>query len=124
MKSRLRLDAKRIAKGLGAEHRGRVTAKTGYFGAMQLVAEIQSRFQVPQGGGRATDPHWTEQRLVRLAPETLARLGQIAEKLHDEGIVIAPLQLAALLLEHATGEIDERAAGKLAREHARCRKIA
>jgi NifB/MoaA-like Fe-S oxidoreductase len=125
MKSKSKLDANKIAEVLGAERRGRVTAKSGHFGAMQLVAEIQSRFQVPQGGGRATDPHWTERRLVPLAPKTLTRLNQIAKRLHEErGIVIAPLQLAGLLLEQATGEVDERAAEKLAREHVSQRKIA
>ncbi len=80
---------------------------------------------MPQGGGRATDPHWTERRLVPLAPETLTRLGQIAKKLHEErGIVIGPLQLAGLLLEQATGQVDERAAEKLARGHVGHRKIA
>jgi NifB/MoaA-like Fe-S oxidoreductase len=125
MNPKSKLDAKKIALALGAEHLGRVTARSGHFGALQLVAEIQSRFQVPQGGGRPTDPHWTERRLVPLAPETLARLGQIAKRLHEErGIVIAPLQLAALLLEQATGQVDERGAEKLARERADPRKIA
>ena len=57
-----KLDTKKIAKALGAEHRGKVAARGGHFGAMQLVAEIQSRFQVPRGGGRPTDPHWTERQ--------------------------------------------------------------
>jgi hypothetical protein len=125
MNRKSKLDPKKIAKALGAEHRGKVTAKSGYFGAVQLVAEIQSRFHVPEGGGRATDPHWTERRLVPLAPETLTRLSQIAKKLlHERGIVIAPLQLAGLLLEHATGEVDERAAEMLARKHVSHQKIA
>jgi hypothetical protein len=125
MKNAPKFDTKRIARTLGAEQRGTVAAKGGHFGAMQLVAEIQSRFQVPEGGGRATDPHWTERRLVPLAPGTLARLSQIAKKLHDErGIVIAPLQLAGLLLERAAGEVDDRAAEKLAREHVSHRKSA
>jgi hypothetical protein len=124
MKNKSKLDTKRIARALGAEHRGKVAARGGYFGAGQLVAEIQSRFQVPERGGRATDPHWTERRLVPLAPETLTRLTQIAKKLNDEGIVIAPLQLAGLLLEHAAGKVDERAAEKLAREHVGHRKSA
>lgn len=118
MKQKPKLDTKRIAKALAAEHRGRVSARGGYFGAMQLVAEIQLRFQVPKGGGRATDPRWTERRLVPLAPETLTRLSQLTKKLEDEGIVIAPLQLAGLLLERAAGEVDEQAAEKLARDHA------
>jgi len=32
-----------------------------------LAAEVAARFRVPQGGGRATDPSWSEQRLVRAA---------------------------------------------------------
>jgi hypothetical protein len=125
MKDKPKLDAKKIAKALGAEPGGKVSAKGGYFGAMQLVAEIQSRFQVPQGGGRATDPQWTERRLVPLAPQTLTRLTQLAKTLHDEqGIVIAPLQLAALLLEHAAGEVDDLGAEKLARQHGGRRKSA
>jgi hypothetical protein len=40
MKSKSTLDAKKIAKALGAEHRGQVTAKSGHFGAMQLVAGL------------------------------------------------------------------------------------
>ena len=125
MTSKSKLDMKKVAAALGAEHRGKVAARSGHFGAMQLVAEIQWRFQVPPGGGRATDPQWTERRLVPLAPETLTRLSQIAKKLQDEqGIAISPLQLAALLLEHAAGKVDERAAEKLARDHAGHRKSA
>jgi hypothetical protein len=123
--NKVKLNTMTIAKALGAEHRGKVTAKGGHFGAMQLVAEIQSRFQVPEGGGRATDPHWTERRLIPLAPETLTRLSQLARELRDEqGVVIAPLQLAGLLLEHAAGQVDGRAAEKLARVHAGHRKSA
>ena len=46
--------------GLGADRRGRVTPTSGYFGAMQLLADIEARFRVPSGGGRPTDPAWTE----------------------------------------------------------------
>jgi hypothetical protein len=68
------LDMDRIARGLRAERKGKVSAGGGYFGAMQLLAEIETRFRVPVGGGRATDPEWTEPRLVPLAPRTLKRL--------------------------------------------------
>jgi hypothetical protein len=112
-----KLDTKRIARVLGAEHRGKVAARGGYFGAVQLAAEVQARFQVPEGGGRATDPTWTETRQVRLAPKTLHQLGKLSEKLsRKEGISIAPLQLAALLLEHAALSVDEGSVGRLARE--------
>lgn len=79
---------------------------------------------MPDGGGRATDPQWTERRLGPLAPETLNRLSEIAKKLQDEGLSIAPLQIAGLLLERATGEVDQRDAGKLARAHVGHRKSA
>lgn len=62
------LDMDRIALGLRAEREGEVSADGGYFGAMQLLAEIETRFRVPVGGGRAMDPEWTERRLVPLAP--------------------------------------------------------
>jgi len=67
-----RLDPDRIATGLGAERHGKVSAKGGYFGGLQLLEDIGSRLRVPEGGGRATDPRWTERRLIPLAPRTLA----------------------------------------------------
>lgn len=66
-----RIDMDKIAKGLRAERRGKVTAGGGYFGAQELLAEIKARLRIPAGGGRATDPSWTERRLVPLAPQTL-----------------------------------------------------
>ncbi len=75
-----RLDMDKIAKGLGAERRGAVVSSGGYFGAMQLLADIEARFHVPSGGGRLTDPSWTERRLLPLAPRTLKRLEELAAK--------------------------------------------
>jgi hypothetical protein len=90
------LDMDRIAKVLGAERRGKVAPRGGYFGALQLAAEVAARFRVPEGGGRATDPSWSEQRLVRLSPKTLEQLEKLGERAHA-----SPMQVAALLLEHA-----------------------
>jgi hypothetical protein len=90
------LDMDRIAERLGAQRRGKVAARGGYFGAMQIAAEVASRFRVPEGGGRPTDPSWSEQRLVRLSPKTLAQLEKLAEKSQA-----SPMQLAAILLENA-----------------------
>ncbi|MGE0708791.1 MAG: hypothetical protein AB7N76_21540 [Planctomycetota bacterium] len=64
MKKRLNMD--KIAKGLGAQRRGKVTSTGGYFGALELLAEIEARFRTPAGGGRAADPTWTGRRLERL----------------------------------------------------------
>jgi hypothetical protein len=90
------LDMERIARELGAERRGTVAPRGGYFGALQLAAEVTARFRVPEGGGRATDPSWSEQRLVRLSPKTLEQLDKLAEQAHA-----SPMQVAALLLERA-----------------------
>lgn len=91
-----RLDMDRIAKELGAERCGKISSRGGYFGALQLASEVRARFRMPKGGGRATDPAWSEQRLVRLSPKTLERLEKLAEQAHA-----SPMQVAALLLEQA-----------------------
>jgi len=105
---KMQLDMDKIAAGLGAERRGKISATGGYFGAMQLVADIEARFRVPAGGGRPTDPRWTERRLVPLAPRTLKRLEAITAKVREhEGVNVEPMQLAALLLEKTTEQLSE-----------------
>jgi hypothetical protein len=103
-----RLDMDRIARGLGAERKGKVSASSGYFGAMQLLADIETRFRVPAGGGRPTNPDWTERRLVPLAPRTLRRLEAITKDVKARrGLSVEPMQLAALLIERTTEQLDE-----------------
>lgn len=119
MKIKPKLDMEKIAKGLGAERRGAVRAGSGHFGAMQVIAEIQARFRAPAGGGRSTDPAWTDRRLVPLAPKTLVHLERLAKVVSEKGgVAVSPLQVAALLLEHATEEADEGTVAKLARTRA------
>ena len=101
------LDMERIAKELGAERRGKVSPRGGYFGALQLAAEVAARFRVPEGGGRPTDPSWSEQRLVRLSPKTLEQLEKLAEQAHA-----SPMQVAALLLERAVQTVSQEQAGR------------
>ena len=103
-----RLDMNKIARGLRAERKGKVSTGGGYFGAMQLLADIETRFRVPVRGGRATDPDWTERRLVPLAPRTLERLEAITESVRERsGVSVEPMQLAALLLEKTTERLNE-----------------
>ena len=110
------LDMDKIAKALGAERQGKISATGGYFGALQLLADIEARFRVPSGGGRATDPHWTERRLVPLAPQTLRRLEELAAKIREQSrVAIEPMQLAALLLEKTTEQVSDDEAEKLVR---------
>jgi hypothetical protein len=110
------LDMDKIAKGLGAERRGKVSATGGYFGAVQLIADVEARFRVPARGGRPTDPRWTERRLVPLAPETLERLEEITSRVRAHGGVnVEPMQLAALLLEKTAMHLSEAEAEQLVR---------
>ena len=102
-----KLDMDKIAKGIGAQRIGKVRASGGYFGAVQLAAEVAERFQIPPGGGRATDPRWTERRLIPLSPETLRRLEEMAHQLH-----VAPLQIAAILLERSVDSIGAEGLAK------------
>lgn len=110
------LDMDRIARGLGADRKGKVSAAGGYFGALQLLADIESRFRVPAGGGRPTDPRWTERRLVPLAPRTLQRLEALTERVRTRsGVNVEPMQLAALLLEKTAERLsDEEIKGLVA----------
>jgi len=99
---------RRLATGPSSvlsSRRGKVAATGGYFGARQLLAEVEARFRVPAGGGRSTDPRWTERRLVPLAGRTLARLKEIAAKARRDGFDIGPMQVAALLLEKTTEQV-------------------
>ncbi len=108
------LDMDKIARGLGAERRGKVIVSGGYFGAMQLLAEIEARFRIPSSGGRSTDPAWTERRLLPLAPRTLKRLEEIAAKVRNHGgASLQPMQLAALLIEKTTEQLSEHDAEEL-----------
>ena len=108
------LDMDKIAKGLGAERRGKVAAAGGYFGAMQLLADIAAQFRVPAGGGRRTDPRWTERRVLPLTPKTLKRLEELTAKVRAHGGgSVEPMQLAALLLEKTTENLSEAEAEKL-----------
>src|SRR5919202_6151276 len=101
------LDMNKIARALGAERKGKVATWGGYFGALQLLADIEARFRVPAGGERATDPRWTERRLVPLAPSTLKRLDELTAKVREHsGVHVEPMQLAALLLERATDRVS------------------
>ena len=109
------LDMDKIAKGLGAERRGKVEAGGGYFGAMQLLADIEVRFRVPSGGGRPTDPRWSERRLLPLAPKTLKKLEEMAAKVREHGVNVEPMQLAALLIERTAEQLSEEEAEDLVR---------
>src|SRR5712692_3355666 len=110
------LNMNKIARELGAERKGKVSASGGYFGALQLLADIEARFRVPAGGGRATDPRWTERRLIPLAPKTLERLDELTARVREHsGVRVEPMQLAALLLERTADQLSDDEADELVR---------
>ena len=75
---------------------------------MPLQSDIKRRFRVPAGGGRPTDPRWTQRRLLPLGPRTLERLEAITPSVREhEGVSVEPMQLAAMLLEKTTEQISE-----------------
>ncbi len=109
-----RVDMDRLAKGLGAERKGRTIATGGYFGAMQLLTDLEAKFRVPKGGGRPTVPGWTAKRVLPLSEETLRRLERLAKRLGEmKQVHLEPMQVAALLLEKTIASIGEDDAGKL-----------
>src|SRR2546429_9496319 len=110
-----KLDMDRIAEGLGAERRGKVSATGGYFGAMQLLADVEAKFRVPAGGGRPTDPRWTERRLVPLPPKTLERLEGIpARGRKHRGINLGTMPLATRKIEKNTRQMNQAETPKIA----------
>ena len=112
--SKRKLDTDKIARGLGARKKGKVYSTGGFPGAAQLAAEVQARFRVPPGGGRPTDPGWSDKRLVPIAPRTLKRLERLAKRLYEAtGIRVEPMQLAAILVETALEDIGTAAVERL-----------
>ena len=102
------LDHAKLARNLGSDPRGRVSAQSGYFGALQLAAEVRRRFKPPASGGRATDRRWTFKRLVPVRPEVLTRLKELAAKVSAlAGHRVQPLQLAAILIEHNLDQVRQ-----------------
>ena len=108
------LDMDRIARGLGARRKGRIASSGGYFGAQQLLADVTARLRVPERGGRATDPQWTERRLVPLTPRTIKFLDELTVRVRQRsGVHVEPMQIAALLLEKAAEQANEERADEL-----------
>lgn len=83
------LDMERIAKELEAERRGKVSAHGGYFGALQLAAEVAPRSHVSEGppspseiirkGNNLMYDHKSQQKLLDKLDYELWLLNQLAE---------------------------------------------
>ena len=98
------LDMERIAKKLGAERGGKVSAHGGYFGALQLAAEVASRSRVSEGspspnemikkGNNLMYDHKAQQKLLDKLDYELWLLNQLAEyQIFDGGTDIATLKI-------------------------------
>lgn len=99
MKTKSGIDIDAVTAVLGAEFVGPVDVRHGAFGSAELIAEVQARLKVPATGGRATDPRWTEKRLVPFASETLKQLQEQAALLSQKGTTVSPMQFAARIIE-------------------------
>src|SRR3972149_4179615 len=98
--SKRKLDTDKIARGLRARRRGKVYPTGGYPGAAQLAAEVQARFRVPPGGGRATDPGWSDKRLVPIARKNCGSCVLcLGPKRKRHTVSSFKLRFAAILLE-------------------------
>ena len=104
------LDMERIAKELGAERRGKVSARGGYFGALQLAAEVEaSRSRVSEGPSFPNEilkednliyDDEARQKLLDKLDYELWLLNQLAEyQIFDGGTDIATLKIRS-------GELD------------------
>lgn len=104
----------KIAKALRAKRRAKVRATSGYFGALDLAAEVQARFRVPDRGGRATDPAWETKRLLPLKQRTLRELEKLARAIETKRRArVEPMQVAALLLEKTLSQVTEEEAAAI-----------
>ena len=75
---------------------------------MPPAEEVQARFRVPTGGGRATDPSWQTKRLVPLKEQTLKQLEHLARRIEMKRHThVEPMQVAALLLERTLSSVTE-----------------
>lgn len=88
------MDIDRIARKLGAERIGTVKAGGGYFGALQLSADVATRFRAPDVAASASPK--PEERLVRMSPATLDALERLAAREQA-----TPMHVASVLLEKA-----------------------
>jgi len=113
-----KLDMDRIAEGLGPTE-GKVSATGGYFGAMQLLADVEAKFRVPAGGGRPTILGGRNGVSSPRPEDARASGGHHGLGAQHEGINLEPMQLAALILEKTTSQLSEAEAEKLVRPQRR-----
>jgi len=89
-----KIDMDRIGMGIGASGGGNVSAKGGYFCTRcSFLRTSKPKFRVPAGGGRTTEPRWTERRAAAPRLPTLA-VGDITSWVRSTGGINSnPMQL-------------------------------
>lgn len=98
---------KKIAEILGAKIVAEVPdTGGGAFGAYRLgeiVSQLQNRLEPGQGKrpGRPTAVEWVHHRKLPMSDDTFKKLEELAAKASTDDRKIAPMQLAAQLLEQA-----------------------
>jgi hypothetical protein len=74
-------------------------------GPLELIHLQAELHRLKSSGGRPTDPQWTVKRLVPFTEQNWQKLGQVTEKMKQEGHSISPSQLAALLIEEGLSRL-------------------
>ena len=102
--------------GLGAERRGAVVSSGSYFGARQLLADIEAASTcLPAAEDRPTQPGPSDD-FCRSRPEPLSASKKLAAKVREHGGAnLEPMQFAALLIEKTIEQLSEREAEELIR---------
>jgi hypothetical protein len=101
-------NADKIAKGLGAQRKGRVPdVGGGAFGMARIASILSKRLQPSLGTrpGRPSDPKWVVQGKIPMSEQTKERLTVLAEQLSQDGRRVSPMQLAAQLLEDSLAQL-------------------
>ena len=91
-------------RAAGLRHR-----QGGYFGALNLAADVSARFKVPQNGGRRTDRTRAGRNDggCRSARRRSSDWKRSPAKIRKQGGDVHPMQLAALLLENAGRSLSD-----------------
>lgn len=112
-------NVERLAEKLGAEVKGKVPDySAGAFGVASLAEALRERLEPSSGKrpGRPTNPDWTRRPKVPMAPETEARLRQLADLLSDDRRKVSPMQVAAEILERGTASYFAQGSGRPAKK--------
>jgi hypothetical protein len=114
MKRQLNYD--KIARILGAERGGEMTAGSGYFAACQLAAEVRARSSQPKPHRQESSTRAVYEFCIYLSPRLMRKLEAIAAKAQEEGLHVEVAELASEAFEDSVRRLTAKKAIRLIRE--------